>query len=521
MITPSEWLTAPPSAYWSPMGASIIEAHLVQLKIRQERNRLWSSMQRMQLLTDDWKDILLAKLFEIYRSERVREKLPGILSIEHNVYKRINTEVSAVYKYGATRELRSKRDEETARELWGEMHLDRRLEYANLIVNALRDVLLAPVVVNGKMQLWIIPPDRTVVIQDPNDPTQALAFWTERALVNTPGYITIQRIYADHEKWILGSTAGNDNKVVYHNLGRLPAVAVHADERIDAFWGATVGEDLVDAALSISCDLIKLSRMLQYQSELQPFFNGKPSKIAKGMGIGADTIWAGEGGWGVLNLQGDPKHLIDTINARIGWIAEQYGLAKDIYDLSASPSSGFALRAKRLPLLEARARQIKLWRDVEKELLQLTALVSQRFHPRLHLDPMAEFRTLNYHDEPGLIEPLAQNRVWRERIDMGLQSRVDAYMSAHPDVTRDEAWAEVFRVQMEEAKLNDTAVTRNAPKGLTTPQVNGAKGPPAAAANGAPAANQNDQAEVEQPAPGTAGGKKVGATDFGASGMED
>ncbi len=514
-ITPAELLavTTSPQAMWSGFSGPMMDAHLRQTKQHAEQQRLYITGRRLQLLEEDWKDLLLDKLREIYTSEAIRASLPGLLTVEHNVFKRINTELSTVYRYGVTRELKNKGQEAIARELWEETRIDERLERANLYTNALRDLLVAPIVVDGKMQYWIITPDRTVGVQHPDDPTQIIAFGTERVLQSTPGYITIQRIYADAEKWVIGSTGNAAPKVIYHGLGRLPAVVIHASERIDCFWQPFEEEDLSDATFTIAADMIKLGRLLKFQTELQPTFNGSPRKLARGMGIGAEQIWAAEGQFGVLDLQGDPEKLIKVINARIGWIAESYGLAADVYDLSANATSGFQTRMKRLPLMEARARQIKIWRRVEKELLMLTALVSQQSHPTLKLDPMAvDFASLGFHDEPGLVEPLTKNRIYRERNDLGLMSRVDMRMAENPDETREEAAAALVRTFEEDAVIEEMMAKRNIKRG---PAVKGSL----AAANGAQGgpAPELDPAEEAAAESGdaTAPPKQTGNQDFG------
>ena len=507
-ITPPELLavTGDPMGYWSPATAPMMDAHLRMAKMRAEQMRLFTTAKRMQFLEDDWKDLLITRLREIYTSASVQASIGALVSTEHNVYKRINTELSTVYRYGVTRELKNKKQEEIARQLWDETQIDERLEKANYFTNGLRDLLLAPIVVDGKMQIWIITPDRTVVVQHPDDPTQAIAFMTERVLQSTPGYITIQRVYADAEKWVIGSTRNQAAKEVYHNLGRLPAVVVHASQRYDSFFQAMEGEDLADAAIGIGVDIFRLGRILKLQSELQPTFNGSPRKLARGMGIGGEQIWAAEGQFGVLNTQADPEKLIKTINARIGWISESYGLAADVYDLSSNATSGFQTRMKRLPLLEARQKQIKVWDRVEHDLIMLMAQVSQGSHPTLKLDPMAvDFQSLVFHDEPGLTEPLTQNRIWRERNDLGLMSRVEIRM-AFANETREEALLALRRIQAEDAEF--------APAVAPNPGHVGPNGP---GQQGPQGAQPMDEVGAENAIvnPGTAPPKQVGNQDFG------
>src|SRR3990170_3104862 len=355
---------------------AVMRGTFLRAKREAEEARLIEAGQRVEILHDDWKDLLILKLQQIYRAKKIRDRIPETVSTEHNVLKRIATELATVYKWGATRELAVKAQNVIARQLYEECRADEVLERANFYLNPLRDLLLIPRVVDGRLKIDIALPDRTTVIQHEEDPSQALGFWTQRTLSHTTGYPIVEYLYADAERWKLVRSDGSVRREWEHGLGRLPAVVVHADERVGEFWDSSAFSDAVEATLSVGCDLFRLHRMFQWQSELQPTFSGNPRKVAKGLTVGGDTLWAAEGQWGVLHLQADPTHLLQTIRARIGWIAAQYGLAADVYDLSATANSGLQIRLKRAPLMEQRARQIKRWRRVERELLMLIAMVS-------------------------------------------------------------------------------------------------------------------------------------------------
>lgn len=430
-----------PTHYFDSQAGRLVRESFRRSKADAEGLRMLDAQVRIEMLEDDWKDILLSKLWRIYQSPKIRDLMPGVISTEHNVYKRIVQELSRVYKYGATRELGTPAQTDIARQLWEECRLDERLAKANFYVNGVRDVGLAPRVIDGKMRLEIWLPDRTQVIQHDEDPTDAVAAWNERTLPNTQGYISIKRVYVDAEKWQIWDVGDGRNKpkVIEHPYGRMPVVWVHADERIDTFWGSTIGTDIVEATLSVGCDLFKLARMLQFQSELQPTYQGNPRDVAKGQTIGGDTLWAGKGTYNVLNLQGDPQHILSVIKARIGWIAQQYGLAADVYDLSSTATSGFQIRLKRQPLEEARISQVKTWRRVEKELLTVMAQVSQEEHPTLKLDPMAEFKTLDFHEEPLMEDPNTENTVDEANVKNNRNSSIDVLIRRNPDLSREQA----------------------------------------------------------------------------------
>ena len=448
---------------WGSLVPAAIRENFRRNKAAAEGTRMLQASNRLGMLDDDWKDLLVAKLWQEYHSEKIRRRIPGMVTTEHNVFKRLCSELARVYKWGPTRELDTPEQTEVYRQLCDECRLDDRLARADYYLVGLRDIGLVPRVVDGRLWIDIWLPDRTAVVQHPDNPTEAVAARTQRTLSQTQGYGEILDIYGDAEKWVITNQYGKEMSRTEHGVGRLPVVWVHADEHVDTFWGDTAFEDVYDATLSVGSDIFKLGRMLQFQSELQPTYSGKPRDIAKGMTGGADSLWAGPGQWGVLNLQGNPEYLISTIKARIGWIAQQHGLAADVYDLSVNATSGFQIRLKRQPLEEARAARVKTWRRVEKELLTLIAIVTQREHPLLKLDPRAEFRSLNFHEEPMLEDPATQNAVWEKRINIGVMSEVDVAMELDPDLSREQAMEKILRTLEEREPLIEMKKRLGAP----------------------------------------------------------
>ena len=424
---------------WPNNGEAAVLQSFRRAKWTSDAARKIDAERRLAILEDDWKDLLWSKICAVYQSEKIRASVRDYVSTELNPFKRIATELSTVYRWGAIRELSDPRLDLIARELWDECDINGSLEVGNLYLNALRDLIIVPQVISGKMVLSLLTPDRFSVIQHPEDPTQAVAFWYERASSNTPGANKIERIYADAEEWRIYDTHSNIVRAWPHNLGRLPGTVVHASRRRDSFFGETEFEDAVENTLMVGVHLTFLTRLVKYQAELQPTYAGNPRDIATGLTIGADEVWSGPGTWSTLDLQADPTKYIQVINARIGWVASQYGLSADAYHLTGGDStSGFQIRLKRLPLLEQRAKQIKIWRRVEKDLFLLTAMVSEREHPVLKIDPMAEFK-INFSEEPMQEDPLIQNRIWSERIAMNVLRPSSVKMEIDPDLTRDEA----------------------------------------------------------------------------------
>lgn len=472
-----------PRGLWESQVPGAMSSVFRRAKIRSEIARMNEAGARLAMLQDDWQHLVYSKLWQVFQSAKIRATIPGFLTTEHNILKRIANEISTVYKWGATRTLITDAATETARALWEEMRIDEVLAYTQLVTNVVRDHIIAPRVVDGTMRVVHFLGDRTTVVQDTNDPSVAVAMRSQETLSQTPGFTQIRSIYADAEVWRTWDENGNMLSEEEHGLGRFPAVVIHAGERVGCFWGDSEFRDVAEANVAIAINLFRLNRLTHFQSELQPTYRGNARDVAKGKTIGGDNLWAGPGDWGVLNLQGDPSKLISVIQSQIGWIANQHGIAADVYNLSAGATSGFQIRLKRAPIESVRAAQLKLWRRVERELLLLMAMVSERDHPLHRLDPMdAEFKLLDFHEEPMLEDPKTQNDVWAERLKLGVTSEARIAQELNPDLTLEQAKKHVLDLVAEREPV--IAMKKRLGDQETTQEATGREGGFAKARNG-------------------------------------
>jgi len=468
---------------WGPRAERIVTESFQRAKEKAERVRQEEAAARLEMLEDDWHDALMARVRKVYASEVVRKSVAGFLGVGHNVMKRIAQELSTVYKWGAAREFDDPLQDEIARLAIDELEMDATLEAANLYLNVLRDLIIVPTVIDpgtprARGKLEILTPDRLSVIQHPEDPTTPVAFSYQIARNNTlrdrnglPA-TRVLRMYADEEEWALWDEA--TSRWVWrrpHNLGRLPGVILHADKRRDSFFNGTPFRDAVDETLMVNLLMLMMMHLQKYQSEIQPTFDGLPKDVLIGQEVGGHTIWTGQGTWGTLDLQASVEQYLAHINARIGFIAVQYGLAADAYKLEGTFDSGFKFRMKRLPLLEARSKQIKIWRRAEKDLWPLVAETLRANHPLYRrLDPAATF-SINFSEDPLLEDPLIRTRVYAEQIDLNLMSHVDALMAEDPDLDRAQAIAKMTRIQEERLLYAKLFQQTNMPADATNPGV--------------------------------------------------
>jgi hypothetical protein len=477
---------------WDSKAAAHVLATFEQAKHNAERDRKMDAERRLDVLDDDWDDLLWEYIDRLYESTDLKKAIAPHVSTEHNVLRRIGQELSQVYKWGVTRELDSAREQDKARILWEETELDETLETANLYLNVLRDLIIMPWVTDdGRMTIELLTPDRVSVVTKPWQPTEPMAFWFDRmAAVDTPpGVLTKwlgqnparwERILVDHTHYRIFDESFNIKAQIEHGIGRLPAVVAHADKRTRSFWSPTRFGDVVKANFKVGWLLTMVAYLQKMQAEKVLTYRGDPDDIAHGQQVGAQEMLAGRGEFSTVDLQADPEHYLKHIRECVNLIAQNYGLSAETYSLSGSVNSGFQFKLQRLPLLEQRRAQIKKWRRIEHELHRVMALVSQRFHPLVKLDPEAEL-SLNFNEAEFMESPEIQDRVDTADIKARRASHLDILMRRDPDLTRKQAEAKQKRILEEQALVVGWAKELNAPSDPfddqgKTPQENGRDG---------------------------------------------
>lgn len=464
---------------WDDQTKTLVEASFAAARNQSEDERKLDAEMRLDMLEDDWRDVLLKHIGTLYDPEMFDELAPHV-STEHNVFKRFATEYSQVYKWGARRELGTARETDKADVLWEEAEIDDTLEQSNLYLNALRDLILIPLVGDdGRMFIEILTPDRVTVVQRMDRPTEISAFWFTRYAADTQNNwmsrlynrspLNVEKVLVDDYAYRIFDKNDRLKLEVPHGIGRLPAVIAHAEKRTRSFWQPFPFGDVVELNKTVGALLTGMSYLQKMQAELQPTYKGDIDDVAEGTMLGASKVLSGKGDWGTLNLQASPQHYIDHINHRIGLVAQNYGLSPAALSLSGDPASGFAFRMQRQPLLEARKKQLKKWRRVERDLFVLMAQVSQRFHPIVKLDPAADF-FVNFAEAEFTESPEMENRIDDENVAARRTSRIDVIMRRDPDLTRAQAEKKLQRILDDEAMVIGWEKNLNAPSDPSAPQ---------------------------------------------------
>lgn len=148
----------------------------------------------------------------------------------------------------------------------------------------------------------------------------------------------------------------------------------------------------------------------------------------------------------------EPDKLMSAISMFEGGLAEYAGVSPaDLVRTGADPRSGISLTVSREGLRAAQARFEPQLRRGDQQLLAVSArVINQQAGTRFAENP-GDY-ALSYPSLPLSAGELQSVRSdIREKVEMGLMSKVDAYIKLHPGTPREQAIAELRRIQSENA----------------------------------------------------------------------
>jgi hypothetical protein len=158
----------------------------------------------------------------------------------------------------------------------------------------------------------------------------------------------------------------------------------------------------------------------------------------------------------------EPEALMTAIGMFESGLAEYAGVsAADLVRTGADPRSGASLSISREGLRGAQARFEPQLRRGDLAVLECSAKVLNATTGTSH--PESGY-AIEYPSLPlSASEVEAQRKDLLEKVGAGLESLVDAYMKLHPGVNRDQAKAELRRIQEENAEFGPAAALSTAP----------------------------------------------------------
>ena len=371
-----------------------------------------------------------------------------------NIVRKIIKAVSVVYLQDAVRTVTGT---EQDRAIYGEIEdstaLPLRMKMANRYSKLLGTILLRPVFRNSAMELDILTPDvldvitgdspedlRGVMITLFDDSGKAseiqYSLWTPK---------TVQRL--DY-RYNLISQEPNP-------YGILPFVAAFSSPPTDDFWlpGAN---DLIMTQNAVNKRLTDIWRTLDFQSNGILYVKGAKMPGNK-QGVNTAELDVGPNAAVFLPEHGEvgfaaPKAPVQDTLAAIEFLMKQAaitnGLPAGSMSLNPTEQSGVSRIVANTELEELRRDDIAMFARVERQLFHSIRTVWNVHNPANRMSDAATL-LVDFYDPKPVVSVAEQVKEWQGLLELGLISPVDILIERNPDLTREDAKAELLRIRDE------------------------------------------------------------------------
>ena len=414
----------------------------IRSTINSNGSRLAKFSKRYQMYNDNYNDQVVSKLGQIYRAF-AQLKLDVQINDNNNIYKQVVNAVSNVYSFGVNRTFES----EDVQELYNELRIDKTMAQANKYMNAFNDVLVQVSWDSKKEQpkVMLRLPHLTEVgyasgevewvayfveMTGKDDKTERWAYWSDT-----------EHYYIDKSNGDDKVVAVEDNDEMVNPFGVLPFVYLHNGWRDESFWDSYTGDDLTGGTIDMAVHLTFLNHIIKTQSFKQ--LVGKGDNVGELLGQVLDplsilTLTGQNTEISVLDLQSNYEQLHRVAQDLANNLAISYGVSPSQFRMTSQASSGFALQMENLKLDRFTLEQQADFKQYERELFTLIGDVSEYYKKPIAGEMTVDFKEPNY--------PASQSEqltIDQQSIDMGLTKPTDIMMRNNPDLTEEDAKADV------------------------------------------------------------------------------
>ena len=369
-----------------------------------------------------------------------------------NITKRVIDRISLVYMTPPVRQY--------SNELTPDYFLEKDLKMQRLerMTNLLDGVLVKPCWRikddgSGCIEYDIIMDYEPLFDDDPLNPYAIVYPIAQKASVldNTPE----QFVYWDAENTFVFDKNGkqytsDDNPDMVNPYGVLPFVECFRDGKPETdYLDTNASRDLIQTNLSMNVAETNKNANIMFQSFGYLFVNGA--------GIDKDTMQIGQDKINYLGVDGSisivsPPNAVpaldESIQSSYKMLAQNYHLPISFVE-GTTAQSGVALKLRNQELTDNRKSDVIRWRDIEYKLFELERLMIAVEQGK----DAGDLEDVDYSESVEVLNDQEQRDKWEWELSKGLIDLADILMQQNPDLTREEAEAELeLRKKEEEVK---------------------------------------------------------------------
>jgi hypothetical protein len=454
----AETLAAPGMGLsWVEVG-EYMRRHYIGQNATAERERRARHRRRQDVYNDGAKPYVIELIRKVFRDPRVRQLREQWAEAAqfNNVAKRIVNELSTVYQEPAQRTLDGVEDDIRYQRVQNLCKQARRMRHAGRMLNLHRTILLGFRVRNAgtladprpEPVIDVVTPDRAFIVTHPTDPgvPVAVGIEIETRYAHTASKAPAWVVWSEHERFHLTGTGDVvEGSLIEHGIGRLPFVLVTLEDSTASVWPGMAGEDLTAAALAIAFSNTCLLKETK-SATVMPIVSGDASRMVREQASDPEIMVHAPEGVSVSTI--DPSMDLDlftnTANHVQDTIGSNYGVAATLMRHQGVQSAA-ARDLMRVPLRELRLEQQLIWRDAEREFVEVQAAVIAA-EAAAGVPGMAELVFSPAGWRIDFADPQTPRSV-KEQLEefeharrLSLDSTVRFVQRQNPDLTEEQAW---------------------------------------------------------------------------------
>lgn len=505
-------------------GEAAVARMLHEAQRQNTEARQADAAKRLFMLQENWRHVVYAYVNTLYKTDAVKQNISKRIKRTFNILLQITRRVCVVYKQPPVRRLKGA--PQASQDAWSalmrEAQVATKMQDVEKRVFAANVDILVPTVYEdpsgrGKRLRYdeLLPHCTEVYTSDhyPMGPPET-AVYTVKSGSEFDGQ-PLRTAALDAEAVRYYDQRDRLVRTERHGAGIFPGVPFRLEHPIDDWWCSHRGGGVIEATVEGAHLLARLDWVRNGQDRFKEVMASENIARAATQVAGAE---------GPIEIPIDPSEFrfevfdVNTaitnheahIKLYLHQAAESVGVPSVLVDFDFSsgntantnPQSAAAQHAA---LADLRNQHIEWYREAERELAWRTALVLQGTgHPLADLlppDMVAEEFEIEFPELTFVEHPQTRVAVAKERIAIGLSSTVREYQREHPDLTHEEAKAQVIAIAEEEGELNELYIRNNWPRGAaekqTLAQAQGAQGGMASGQARQPQDDTND--DPEQP----------------------
>ncbi len=367
-----------------------------------------------------------------------------------NIVRAITNKLASIYRHPPRRVFDGV-DQDTGEQLYRIANADVVLKRASRLTKLLKTTMLQVSWRNDGPALAIVTPNiLDVEYSDPERPS--------RVLITHPASKPMNVEYSD---WTATTYRRldykgrpltiADNPSGINPYGVLPFVACFDRYPDDKFF-LPGGDDLIEAQEALNVGLANLWRAIEYQAHGQMWVTGV--KAGEAIQTGPDrAVTLPEGGQlGFAAPNGPIEEILGALEFVMRQTAATNNVSADVFDLSKSAQSGSAKMVELRDLHEARQDDMALWRTYEGRLFEVVKRVTNTHKPATVSEDASI--AIDFAELKETLSETARLENYQRRLELGIGSPVDFFLSENPDFgTREQAFEELSRRKDEAEKL--------------------------------------------------------------------